>query len=87
MRLITFITARRPRAVGYVAFECPLVAFDLRGTVVSAAVYVTSNNVQEYAKAIADLGTIKRPRPVRQEWKMSLPGSIRNVPAMARTSG
>jgi glycosyltransferase involved in cell wall biosynthesis len=42
----------------YMAFELPVVAFDLRETRVSAAdaaVYVTPNDVREYAQAIVDL--------------------------------
>jgi glycosyltransferase involved in cell wall biosynthesis len=40
------------------AFELPVVAFDLRETRVSAgaaAVYVKPNDIREYAKAIVDL--------------------------------
>jgi glycosyltransferase involved in cell wall biosynthesis len=46
------------KSMEYMAFELPLVAFDLRETRVSAAdaaVYVTPNDVREYAVAIADL--------------------------------
>jgi glycosyltransferase involved in cell wall biosynthesis len=46
------------KTMEYMAFELPVVAFDLRETRVSggdAAVYVTPNDVREYATAIADL--------------------------------
>ena len=46
------------KSMEYMAFELPVVAFDLRETRVStgdAAVYVTPNDVREYAVAIADL--------------------------------
>jgi glycosyltransferase involved in cell wall biosynthesis len=46
------------KTMEYMAYELPVVAFDLRETRVSggdAAVYVTPNNVAEYAKAIVDL--------------------------------
>ena len=46
------------KTMEYMAFELPVVAFDLRETRVSAAaaaVYVTPNDVGEYAKAIVDL--------------------------------
>jgi glycosyltransferase involved in cell wall biosynthesis len=46
------------KTMEYMAFEMPVVAFDLRETRVSAAdaaVYVTPNDVTEYAKAIVDL--------------------------------
>jgi glycosyltransferase involved in cell wall biosynthesis len=46
------------KTMEYMAFELPVVAFDLRETRVSAdeaAVYVRPNDVREYAKAIADL--------------------------------
>jgi glycosyltransferase involved in cell wall biosynthesis len=46
------------KSMEYMAFELPVVAFDLRETRVStgdAAVYVTPNDVREYADAIADL--------------------------------
>jgi glycosyltransferase involved in cell wall biosynthesis len=46
------------KSMEYMAFELPVVAFDLKETRVSmgdAAVYVTPNDVREYAKAIADL--------------------------------
>jgi glycosyltransferase involved in cell wall biosynthesis len=46
------------KTMEYMAFELPVVAFDLRETRVSAAaaaVYVTPNDVREYAKAIVDL--------------------------------
>jgi glycosyltransferase involved in cell wall biosynthesis len=46
------------KTMEYMAFELPVVAFDLRETRVSAAdaaVYVTPNNVQEYARAIVAL--------------------------------
>jgi glycosyltransferase involved in cell wall biosynthesis len=42
----------------YMAFELPVVAFDLRETRVSVAdagVYVKPNDVHEYAEAIVDL--------------------------------
>ena len=43
------------KTMEYMAFELPVVAFDLRETRVSAAdaaVYVTPNDVREYAEAI-----------------------------------
>jgi glycosyltransferase involved in cell wall biosynthesis len=46
------------KTMEYMAFELPVVAFDLRETRVSAAlaaVYVTPNDVREYATAIVDL--------------------------------
>ena len=46
------------KTMEYMAFELPVVAFDLRETRVSAgdaAVYVTPNDVREYAAAIVDL--------------------------------
>ncbi len=46
------------KSMEYMAFELPVVAFDLKETRVStgdAAVYVTPNDVREYAQAIADL--------------------------------
>ena len=46
------------KTMEYMAFELPVVAFDLRETRVSAAeaaVYVRPNDVGEYAKAIVDL--------------------------------
>jgi glycosyltransferase involved in cell wall biosynthesis len=46
------------KSMEYMAFELPVVAFDLRETRVSvgdAGVYVRPNDVREYAEAIADL--------------------------------
>jgi glycosyltransferase involved in cell wall biosynthesis len=46
------------KTMEYMAFELPVVAFDLRETRVSAeaaAVYVRPNDVHEYAKAVVDL--------------------------------
>jgi glycosyltransferase involved in cell wall biosynthesis len=46
------------KTMEYMAFELPVVAFDLRETRVSAgdaAVYVTPNDVHEYAAAMVDL--------------------------------
>jgi glycosyltransferase involved in cell wall biosynthesis len=46
------------KTMEYMAFELPVVAFDLRETRISAgeaAVYVTPNDVDEYAKAIVEL--------------------------------
>ena len=46
------------KTMEYMAFELPVLAFDLRETRVSAAeagVYVTPNDVQEYASALVDL--------------------------------
>ena len=46
------------KSMEYMAFELPVVAFDLRETRVStgdAAVYVKPNDVREYAQAIAQL--------------------------------
>ncbi len=46
------------KTMEYMAFELPVVAFDLRETKVSAqdaAVYASSNDVESYAEALADL--------------------------------
>jgi glycosyltransferase involved in cell wall biosynthesis len=46
------------KSMEYMAFELPVVAFDLRETRVScgdAAVYVKPNNVHDYAEAIVQL--------------------------------
>ncbi len=46
------------KTMEYMAFELPVVAFDLHETRISAAeaaVYVTPNDIREYAKAIVDL--------------------------------
>jgi glycosyltransferase involved in cell wall biosynthesis len=46
------------KSMEYMSFELPVVAFDLKETRVStgdAAVYVTPNDVREYAQAIVDL--------------------------------
>ena len=46
------------KTMEYMAFELPVVAFDLRETRSSAgaaAVYVTPNDIHEYAKAIVQL--------------------------------
>jgi glycosyltransferase involved in cell wall biosynthesis len=46
------------KTMEYMAFQLPVVAFDLHETRVSAgeaAVYATPNDVHEYAKAIVDL--------------------------------
>ena len=46
------------KTIEYMAFELPVVAFDLRETRISAAeaaVYVTPNDVEKYAKAIVEL--------------------------------
>jgi glycosyltransferase involved in cell wall biosynthesis len=46
------------KTMEYMAFELPVLAFDLRETRVSAAaagVYVTPNDVTEYGTALADL--------------------------------
>jgi glycosyltransferase involved in cell wall biosynthesis len=46
------------KTMEYMAFELPVVAFDLRETRVSAGdagTYVTPNDVREYALAIAEL--------------------------------
>ncbi len=46
------------KSMEYMAFELPVVAFDLRETRVSvgdAGTYVTPNDIREYAKAIVDL--------------------------------
>jgi glycosyltransferase involved in cell wall biosynthesis len=55
------------KTMEYMAFELPVVAFDLKETRVSAAdaaVYVQPNDVHEYAKAIAELMD-DEPRRVR----------------------
>ena len=54
------------KTMEYMAFELPVVAFDLRETRVSAgdaAVYVTPNDVSEYAKAIVALMDDEPPAP------------------------
>jgi glycosyltransferase involved in cell wall biosynthesis len=59
------------KTMEYMAFELPVVAFDLRETRVSAAdaaVYVQPNDVREYAKAIVAL--------VDDEWKRATLGKI-----------
>jgi glycosyltransferase involved in cell wall biosynthesis len=46
------------KSMEYMAFELPVLAFDLRETRVSVAdagVYVTPNDVREYAKALVEL--------------------------------
>ena len=46
------------KSMEYMAFELPVVAFDLRETRVSvgdAGIYVTPNDIREYAEAIVDL--------------------------------
>jgi glycosyltransferase involved in cell wall biosynthesis len=46
------------KTMEYMAFELPVIAFDLRETRVSAGdagVYVTPNDVREYAAAIVEL--------------------------------
>jgi glycosyltransferase involved in cell wall biosynthesis len=46
------------KTMEYMSFELPVVAFDLHETRISAgsaAVYVTPNDVHEYARAIVDL--------------------------------
>ena len=53
------------KTMEYMAFELPVVAFDLRETRVSAgdaAVYVTPNDVHEYARAIVALMDDERRR-------------------------
>jgi len=75
------------KTMEYMAFELPVVAFDLRETRVSAldaAVYATPNDVREYAKAIiglmddevrrADMGKLGR---VRVEEELAWPHSAR----------
>ena len=55
------------KSMEYMAFELPLVAFDLRETRVSAgeaAVYVTPNDVHDYAQAVVSL-VDDEPRRVR----------------------
>jgi glycosyltransferase involved in cell wall biosynthesis len=55
------------KTMEYMAFELPVVSFDLKETRVSAvdaAVYVQPNDVHEYAKAIAELMD-DEPRRVR----------------------
>ena len=82
------------KSMEYMAFELPVVAFDLKETRVStgdAAVYVTPNDVREYAQAIADLmddpdrrallGKLGRAR-VRTSW----PGAIRSAPTWTSTA-
>ena len=46
------------KTMEYMAFELPVVAFDLRETRISAseaAVYATPNDVEEFAKLLVDL--------------------------------
>ena len=79
------------KTMEYMAFELPVVAFDLRETRVSAgdaAVYVKPNDVHEYAKAIVDL---MDDEPSRAPTGQARPGPGRagaglGAPASAPTS-
>ena len=69
------------KTMEYMAFELPVVAFDLRETRVSArdaAVYVTPNDVSEYASAIVDLMADEGTRA--QLGKLGGPGSRTSSP-------
>jgi glycosyltransferase involved in cell wall biosynthesis len=71
------------KSMEYMAFELPVVAFDLRETRVSAghaAVYVTPNDVHEYAEAIVNLmddeprrATLGKAGRVRVEQELAWP--------------
>ena len=82
------------KTMEYMAFELPVVAFDLRETRVSAdeaAVYVRPNDVRDYAKAIVDLmddeaGVPGSANSAARGSRMNSPGPIRNVPISASTS-
>ena len=71
----------------YMAFERPVIAFDLHGTRIStgdAAVYVKPNDVRDYAEAIASLLDEEDNRSGWASWGVptssrSLPDVIRNV--------
>ena len=83
------------KTMEYMAFELPVVAFDLRETRVSAgdaAVYVKPNDVRDYAEAIVAL-IDDEPRAssaweswAGRGWSRSWPGPTRNVPTWASTS-
>ena len=62
------------KTMEYMAFELPVVAFDLRETRVSAGeagVYVTPNDVHDYAAAIVELMDDKARRPGWGSWGAS----------------
>ena len=84
------------KTMEYMAFELPVVAFDLRETRVSAgdaAVYVEPNDVGVYAKAIASLMDDEAGRvpssasSAAPGSRTSSPGPIRSGPTSASTSG
>jgi glycosyltransferase involved in cell wall biosynthesis len=63
------------KTMEYMSFELPVVAFDLHETRISAgpaAVYVTPNDVREYAKAIVDLADDRATR-----WQLGHDGRTR----------
>ena len=63
------------KTMEYMSFELPVVAFDLHETRISAgpaAVYVTPNDVREYAKAIVDLADDRATR-----WQLGQDGRAR----------
>ena len=78
------------KSMEYMAFELPVVAFDLKETRVStgdAAVYVTPNDVSEYAKAIAELLDDSRSGPGWASWAGPSRGRAGLVPPGARLPG
>ena len=82
------------KTMEYMAFELPVVAFDLRETRVSAgdaAVYVRPNDVHDYAAAIVDLdgrrahGALGWASWGGPAWSRSWPGATRNAPTSTST--
>ena len=81
------------KTMEYMAFELPVVAFDLRETRVSAgdaAVYVTPNDVHEYAEAIVALMDDEAARAGWLSWdgpgsSRSWPGATSGAPISAST--
>ncbi len=75
------------KSMEYMAFELPVVAFDLRETRVStgdAAVYVKPNDVREYAQAIVASMDDEASGPGWASW--AAPGSSRNWPGTIRSA-
>ena len=76
------------KSMEYMAFELPVVAFDLRETRVSAgdaAVYVKPNDVREYAQAIVELIDDEPKRARWASWagpalRRNWPGATRSAP-------
>ena len=82
------------KTMEYMAFELPVVAFDLRETRVSAgdaAVYVKPNDVRDYAVAIVELLDDETSGPCWASWagpasSRSWPGATRSAPTWTSTS-